>query len=92
VETWQSRPVIQTERLLFQQSGDTNIMNYRGFEVRENTKRGIWQAITPTALHWEDGLSAPDRFALKTAIDAHRDNQRSNPWNLPSVQEVAIAA
>jgi hypothetical protein len=70
----------------------SNIMNYRGFEVRE-TRAGIWQAITATALHWEDGLQAPDRFALKTAIDAYRDNQRSNPWELPSVvQEVAIAA
>ncbi len=68
-------------------------MQYRGFEVRENTKRGIWQAITPNALHWEDGLSAPDRFALKAAIDHYRDNQRSNPWSLPSVaQEVEIAA
>jgi hypothetical protein len=67
-------------------------MQYRGFEVRENTKRGIWQAITPTALHWEDGLSAPDRFALKSAIDNYLDNQRPNPWELPSVQEVAIAA
>jgi hypothetical protein len=67
-------------------------MQYRGFQVRENTKRGIWQAITPTALHWEDGLSAPDRFALKSAIDNYRDGQTVNPWELPSVQEVAIAA
>jgi hypothetical protein len=67
-------------------------MQYRGFEVRENTKRGIWQAITPTALHWEDGLSAPDRFALKTAIDNYRDGQRVNPWQLPSVQPQVIAA
>jgi hypothetical protein len=67
-------------------------MTYRGFEVRQ-TRNGIWQAITPTALHWEDGLSAPDRFALKTAIDNYRDNQRANPWDLPSVaQTVAIAA
>jgi hypothetical protein len=43
-------------------------------------------------LHWEDGLSAPDRFAMKTAIDNYRDNQRANPWELPSAQEVSIAA
>jgi hypothetical protein len=68
-------------------------MNYRGFEVRENTKRGIWQAVTPTDLTWEDGLSAPDRFALKSAIDNYRDGQRPNPWDLPSVErEVTIAA
>lgn len=68
-------------------------MNYRGFEIRENRATGQWQAITPTALHWEDGLSASDRFALKTAIDNYRDNQPANPWQLPSaVQEVAIAA
>jgi hypothetical protein len=67
-------------------------MNYRGFEVRENTKRGIWQAITPTALHWEDGLTAPDRFALKTAIDNYRANERANPWDLPSEQTQVIAA
>ncbi len=67
-------------------------MIYRGFDIRE-TRNGIWQAITPTALHWEDGLSAPDRFALKAQIDNYRDNQRANPWGLPSVaQEVAIAA
>jgi hypothetical protein len=67
-------------------------MNYRGFEVRENTKRGIWQAITPTALHWEDGLAAPDRFALKSQIDNYCDGQRANPWDLPSVQPQVIAA
>ncbi len=68
-------------------------MNYRGFEVRENRKTGQWQAITPTALHWEDGITAPDRWALKTQIDAYRDTQRANPWELPSVQqEEAIAA
>ncbi len=67
-------------------------MTYRNFQIRQ-TRTGIWQAITPTALHWEDGLSAPDRFQLKTAIDAYRDGQRSNPWELPSVQqEEAIAA
>jgi hypothetical protein len=67
-------------------------MTYRSFEVRQ-TRNGIWQAITPTALTWEDGLSAPDRFALKAAIDDYRDNQRANPWDLPSVaQAVAIAA
>jgi hypothetical protein len=67
-------------------------MNYRGFDIRE-TRSGIWQAITPTALHWEDGLSASNRFALKAAIDDYRDNQRANPWELPSVvQEVLIAA
>jgi hypothetical protein len=67
-------------------------MNYRGFSVRE-TRNGSWQAITPTALHWEDGLSAPDRFALKSAIDNYRDGQRPNPWDLPSVErEVTIAA
>jgi hypothetical protein len=68
-------------------------MNYRGFEVRENRTTGQWQAITPTALHWEDGLQAPDRFGLKAAIDNYRDNQRANPWELPSVaQQVPIAA
>jgi hypothetical protein len=66
-------------------------MTYRGFEVRQ-TRTGVWQAITPTALHWEDGLSAPDRFALKSQIDNHRDGQRPNPWELPSEAEVAIAA
>jgi hypothetical protein len=67
-------------------------MTYRGFEIRQ-TRTGVWQAITPTALHWEDGLSAPDRFALKSQIDAYRDQQRSNPWELPSVErEVSIAA
>jgi hypothetical protein len=68
-------------------------MQYRGFEVRENTKRGIWQAIRPTDLTWEDGLSALDRFALKAQIDRWHDGTRANPWSLPSVaQEVAIAA
>jgi hypothetical protein len=67
-------------------------MNYRGFEVRENRKTGQWQAITPTALHWEDGLTAPDRFALKATIDNYRDEQRANPWDLPSVQPQVIAA
>jgi hypothetical protein len=67
-------------------------MTYRGFEVRQ-TRNGTWQAITPTALHWEDGLSAPDRFALKSQIDDYHANQRPNPWDLPSVaQEVTIAA
>jgi hypothetical protein len=66
-------------------------MNYRGFDIRE-TRNGIWQAIRPTDLTWDDGLSAPDRFALKSAIDAHGEQQRVNPWDLPSVQEVAIAA
>jgi hypothetical protein len=55
-------------------------MNYRGFEVRENRSTGQWQAITPTDLTWEDGLTAPDRFALKRAIDTFRDSQRANPW------------
>jgi hypothetical protein len=68
-------------------------MTYRGFEVRENRATGQWQAITPTAFHWEDGLSAPDRFALKAAIDDYRNNERANPWELPSVaQAVTIAA
>lgn len=66
-------------------------MNCRGFEVRE-TRAGTWQAVTPTALTWEDGLSAPDRFALKAAIDAYRDGQRANPWDLPSAQTQVIAA
>jgi hypothetical protein len=66
-------------------------MNYRGFDIRE-TRSGIWQAITPTALHWDDGLTAPDRFALKAAIDNYRDGQRANPWDLPSVQTQVIAA
>jgi hypothetical protein len=65
-------------------------MTYRGFEVRENRKLGIWQAIRPTDITWNDGLTAPDRFALKSAIDAYRANQTRNPWQLPSVaQEVA---
>jgi hypothetical protein len=55
-------------------------MQYRGFQVRENTKLGVWQAITPTDPTWDDGLQAPDRFALKTAIDDYRDEQRANPW------------
>jgi hypothetical protein len=59
-------------------------MNYRGFEVRENTKRGIWQAIRPTALHWEDGLSAPDKATLKAQMDCWHDGVRANPWSLPS--------
>jgi hypothetical protein len=67
-------------------------MNYRGFEVRENTKRGIWQAIRPTDLTWDDGISAPCRFTLKSQIDIYREQQRSNPWELPSAQEVQIAA
>lgn len=66
-------------------------MNYRGFDIRQ-TRTGIWQAITPTALHWEDGLTAPDRFALKAAIDAYRTNERANPWDLPSAQTQFIAA
>jgi hypothetical protein len=67
-------------------------MNYRGFDIRE-TRNGIWQAIRPTDLTWDDGLSAPDRFALKAAIDNYRDGQRANPWDLPSVErEVVIAA
>jgi hypothetical protein len=67
-------------------------MTYRGFEVRQ-TRTGVWQAITPTALHWEDGLQAPCQFTLKNQIDAYCDQQRSNPWSLPSVErEVPIAA
>jgi hypothetical protein len=59
-------------------------MQYRGFEVRENTKRGIWQAIRLTALHWEDGLSAPDKATLKNQMDCWHDGARANPWQLPS--------
>lgn len=64
------------------------MMTYQGFEIRAN-RAGVWQAIRPTDLTWEDGLSAPDRFALKTAIDNYRDSQRANPWDLPSVAVVA---
>ena len=64
------------------------MMTYRGFEIR-TTSAGLWQAIRPTDLTWEDGLSAPDRFALKTAIDNYRANERANPWDLPSVVMVA---
>lgn len=64
------------------------MMTYRGFEIR-TTRDGIWQAIRPTDLTWEDGLSAPDRFALKAAIDNYRDSQRANPWELSSVAMVA---
>jgi hypothetical protein len=67
-------------------------MNYRGFEVRENRKTGQWQAVRPTDLTWDDGLQAPDRFALKSQIDIYRDGQRPNPWELPTAQpEVAVA-
>lgn len=65
------------------------MLTYRAFEIR-TTRDGVWQAIRPTDLTWEDGLSAPDRFALKAAIDNYRDSQRANPWELPSV--VAVAA
>lgn len=65
------------------------MMTYRGFEIR-TTRDGIWQSIRPSDLTWEDGLSAPDRFALKAAIDNYRGSQRANPWDLPSV--VAVAA
>lgn len=64
------------------------MMTYRGFEIRTN-RDGMWQAIRPTDLTWEDGLSAPDRFALRAAIDSCRDSQRANPWDLPSVAAVA---
>lgn len=64
------------------------MMTYQGYEIR-TTRAGIWQAIRPTDLTWEDGLQAPDRFALKTAIDNHRANERRNPWNLPLVQTSA---
>jgi hypothetical protein len=64
------------------------MMTYRGFEIR-TTRTGVWQAIRPTDLTWDDGLSAHDLFALKTAIDNHRDSQRANPWELPSVQSSA---
>jgi hypothetical protein len=67
-------------------------MNYRGFEVRENRRTGQWQAITPTALHWEDGLSAPCRFTLKSQIDIYREQQRANPWELPTSQTQVAAA
>jgi hypothetical protein len=66
-------------------------MNYRGFEIRQ-TRNGIWQAVRHTDLLWSDGITAADRFALKSQIDTYRDNQRANPWELPSVAEVAIAA
>ncbi len=67
-------------------------MTYKGFSTRM-TREGVWLAVLPTAATWYDGLQAPDRFALKTAIDTYRDGQRANPWELQSVsQEVAIAA
>jgi hypothetical protein len=67
-------------------------MNYRGFEIRENRKTGQWQAIRATDLLWSDGITAADRFALATAIDLHLAHTPPNPWQLPSVAEVAIAA
>jgi hypothetical protein len=42
VETQRSRPVIQTERLLFQQSGDTHIMQV----FLENRKLDAAKTIT----------------------------------------------
>jgi hypothetical protein len=66
-------------------------MTYRGFEIRQ-TRNGIWQAITPTALHWEDGLQAPCRFTLKSQIDIYREQQRANPWELPTSQTQVAAA
>jgi hypothetical protein len=66
-------------------------MNYRGFDIRE-TRNGIWQAIRPTDLTWEDGLSAPNRFALKAQIDNYCDGQRTNPWELPALQPQVAAA
>jgi hypothetical protein len=67
-------------------------MNYRGFEVRENARTGQWQAVRHTDLLWTDGITAADRFALKTAIDLHLAHTPPNPWQLPLVQEVPIAA
>jgi hypothetical protein len=66
-------------------------MNYKGFDIRM-TRDGIWLAILPTALTWYDGFQCPDRFALKATIDNYRDEQRANPWDLPSVQPQVIAA
>jgi hypothetical protein len=68
------------------------MLTYRGFEVRENRKTMMWQAIRPTDLTWEDGFTAPDRFALKAVIDACRDSQTANPWQLPCQQRQPIAA
>jgi hypothetical protein len=39
-----------------------------------------------------DGITAADRFALKTAIDLHLAHTPPNPWQLPSGAEVTIAA
>lgn len=66
-------------------------MNYRGFEVRENRRTGQWQAVRPTDLTWEDGVTAATRFGLATAIDLYLASQRPNPWDLAG-QEVTIAA
>jgi hypothetical protein len=67
-------------------------MQYKGFQIRM-TRDGVWLAILPTAMTWYDGLQAPCRFTLKNQIDVYRDQQRSNPWSLPSVErEVSIAA
>jgi hypothetical protein len=43
-------------------------MQYRSFQIRHRPN-GDWQAIKPTDLTWDDGLSAPTRKALKAAID-----------------------
>jgi hypothetical protein len=67
-------------------------MQYRGFEVRENRKTGQWQAIRPTDATWEDGLSAPDRFALKAQIDNYHAALKPNPWQLPTAPAQVIAA
>ncbi len=66
-------------------------MTYKGFDIRM-TREGVWLAILPTDLTWYDGFQCPDRFALKTAIDNYRANERANPWDLPLEQRQVIAA
>jgi hypothetical protein len=66
---------------------------YKGYSVTQSILTREWYADPATAITTEYRLKATTAIELRVLIDAVVDEQRLNPWQLPSVgQEVAKAA